>query len=117
MTNQDAFNIVWEHFVVKGNPPSRSELYGCAYRGENGERCAAGLLIPDEKYTPKMEGFTVYEGFVFDALPGGLDVRFIGALQNAHDDADPKTFREDVRESLEGVASRYGLEIPAEASA
>lgn len=34
---------------------SYGERMGCAYRGNNGKKCAAGLLIPDEKYEPEFE--------------------------------------------------------------
>jgi len=32
----------------------------CAYRGRGGERCAIGMLIPDDLYSPDMEGQNVY---------------------------------------------------------
>lgn len=59
---QEIVNIVWEHFVINNNPRSvlprvPAYLPGKipAYRGENGAKCAAGLLIPDEEYRPSME--------------------------------------------------------------
>lgn len=31
----------------------------CVYRDEDGNKCAIGCLIPDELYTPEVEGMTV----------------------------------------------------------
>ena len=28
----------------------------CSYRGSNGDKCAVGFLIPDDRYTPEIEG-------------------------------------------------------------
>lgn len=32
-----------------------SYCWRCAYRGEQNSMCGAGVLIPDEKYNPKMD--------------------------------------------------------------
>lgn len=33
-----------------------SGVNNCAYRGDEGTKCAVGLFIPDELYSPTMEG-------------------------------------------------------------
>jgi len=60
-TAQDAFNAVWDWFVVQGRPASIAQLAEgcrptCAYRGDGGARCAAGVLLDDRDYAPHIEG-------------------------------------------------------------
>lgn len=135
MNHQEIFDKVWDHFIVKRNPPSlaedtealRSGAVQCLYRGPNGERCAIGLLIPDEVYTPNMEKASI--GDLIDSgtshIPGeeraklfdlfdGVDFEFLADIQNAHDDQlrylyDPDTFHVRMAENLRFVAHRWGL--------
>lgn len=54
MTPQETFNIVKEHLLKQQcRALGRG---GCAYRGAEGRKCAIGCLIPDDKYTPDLEG-------------------------------------------------------------
>ena len=58
MTNQEAFNKVWDHFIVKKGPPSIAwdgEAHRCFYRMGNGAKCAVGVLISDDGYRAEME--------------------------------------------------------------
>ena len=117
MTNQEAFDKVWEHFVVNGGPFSRSDnAGGCAYRGDGGARCAMGVLIPDEMYSTDMEGTrasSVIEKF--PALKGLVDGRFADKLQGCHDDTSTPNFRNDIESNLRDLAEIYKLAIPAAA--
>lgn len=60
----------------------------CAYRGEAGRACAVGVFIPDDLYTPEMEG-TAVEGIflkwpnIIQAMP--LPLRGLIRLQRFHD--------------------------------
>lgn len=51
---QDAFNRIWQHFVIEKNPPSVREHSiikpntVCLYRAPNGNGCAVGCMMPDE---------------------------------------------------------------------
>lgn len=50
ITLQEIFNNAWEHFIVKGSPPSVEFVGGvrmCKYRGVNNNCCAIGLSLPD----------------------------------------------------------------------
>ena len=74
--------------------PIKEESFECAYRGENGTKCAAGCLIEDEKYDNSMEGrawfiedwnaATVTDKFNITHSHGAL----IRSLQIIHDDAE-----------------------------
>lgn len=67
----------------------------CAYRTESGLKCAAGHLIPDEKYYSELEGNSIYDPESFrDGESGvkclvchelGHDQSLVSRLQNAHD--------------------------------
>jgi hypothetical protein len=65
----------------------------CAYRGPNGMKCAAGHLIPDEQYSPKMEGWSVscftseMKDNPFHNIPDIMNQpQFVRKLQEIHDD-------------------------------
>jgi hypothetical protein len=59
MTKQEALDAVWKWFVVGGGQKSENLMGTCLYRGLNGARCAAGVLIPDKMYSSRMEGSTI----------------------------------------------------------
>lgn len=114
-TQQQIFDHVWDHFIVKGNPRSVDEedSQSCMYRGPNGRRCAAGLFIPDDKYDEDFEGRAISD------VEGELDLgwsqsqlRALTELQAAHDNpacADRTFFADLLR-----YRGRYlDLEVPA----
>ena len=105
MTNQEAFNKVWDYFVTKRNPPAVevNAVTGdsvCRYRSAVGP-CAVGVLIPDEGYSEWFECNPVHtvlsmvrnrhEGLTDDQAEkmkealGGLSPRFLQNLQSRHD--------------------------------
>jgi hypothetical protein len=62
---QEIFDIVAEHLMKQGMPAVRDDVPDwrkpsgaspCAYRSPDGLRCAVGVFIPDELYTPDLEG-------------------------------------------------------------
>lgn len=61
---------------------------GCAYRADDGCKCAIGFHIPDDKYKPEMEGLTV--GGLIKTYPELQDImpeniRLAIDLQHLHD--------------------------------
>ncbi len=74
-----------ERSLNKGSDPS----VNCAYRGQNGRKCAFGLLIPDDCYAKTMEGKhagAVIENFKLQAVvPEGLDKSNLLDIQSIHD--------------------------------
>ena len=82
-TLQEVFNIVSTHLLTQGQM-SLNTNGDCAYRGENGLMCAAGILIPDEAYRPGME--TLRWSTLIDRKL--IENKFrdeINDLQNIHD--------------------------------
>lgn len=57
-TFQEVFDIVSKH-LLKQKVKSAAKIHPvknmCKYRGPNGLKCAAGILIPDEEYTQDMD--------------------------------------------------------------
>lgn len=122
MTMQKIFDKVYVHLIKQGAKsmrglPSCPDLPVCAYRGYNGTSCAVGCLIPDEAYTPEMEGVGVRSGSVAcllmraGVLADPYDDRtlsFLGDLQGIHDGCPVPTWEGQ----LSRVASKYRLTVP-----
>jgi hypothetical protein len=107
-TAQEVFDIVAVHMLRQNKRSicriNRKSYIGCAYRGDNGLKCAAGCLIPDEIYNHH-----------FESIPWRLLVdnhdfphnhaRLITKLQYIHDHYDPKNWRNQLLD----VAFCYSL--------
>jgi len=110
MTRQEIFTKVATHLLTQ-NAQSRDGL-GCAYRGEEGRMCAAGCLIPDELYTPGLEGASALDAKLVDVWKqlgiSKLDQCFIKVLQVLHD-AKPV---EEWRDGLKKLAKAHKLKFP-----
>lgn len=102
MDKQEAFNTVVAGLLNQGRKSVNA--YGdCMYRGDYGCKCAAGHLIPDDKYDSKVEGYGIplvfrksYPKSVCDLLLNavGISTReeavFVRDLQRVHDKEDVK---------------------------
>lgn len=78
---------------------------GCKYRGDNGTKCAIGFLIPDEIYTPRLEGYTNARDLIAKLCYSELkDVIYdlLDDLQTLHD-SGIKSWRE----GLLDIALKY----------
>ena len=127
MSLQETFTTVATHLLTQRRR-SIARLAGqaipsCAYRGEEGLRCAVGCLIPDEEYRPEFEGcklFSIPLDPVMDApmhssrclqqilLREGHDLGLLVELQAVHDRVRPDNWAM----ALSDVASRFGLQMP-----
>ena len=126
MTKQEAFDEVWNYFVVEGNPQAKGENGFCRYRTKDGCRCAAGVLIRDEEYNPLFENKTIETILrnncrsefktpqsLIDRL--GEILHFVGHLQGAHDSFDETsdvTFQVWMFKRLCRIADDESLAIP-----
>lgn len=109
---QEVFSKVATHLLAQ----KRISTLGrkCAYRGWDGLKCAVGCLIDDAHYKPVLEGHTVRDGELVQALvksgvpivPHMLDM--LNRLQNLHDTTRPAAWAT----SLQKLAAKYGLEMP-----
>lgn len=111
MTAQEVFDKVMQGLAAQGFERSMNTLTNsCAYRGDEGRKCAAGLLIPDAEYAAEFEGrrFNVVigaAGSVIDILQDE-HLELILALQSAHDAGTSPT---EMVENVRDVAVKYGL--------
>ena len=62
-SHQEIFDMIvaYAETMTQASVIRENEGVYCAYRGENGNKCLIGKLIPDELYSKDMEGNTVYE--------------------------------------------------------
>lgn len=90
MTNQETFDTVVEHLLRQGGPSMLPSKKTCAYRGENGRKCAAGILI----------------GPIIRRQ--GHDTVLVRDLQSAHD-ASAENWNEKIKAELIEVANHHGL--------
>lgn len=113
MTDQETFDTVVRHLHRQGKPAV--DAFGnCVYRAPDGCRCAAGCLIPDDKYRESMEHCSADADQVGGVLLSeGHDPRLARHLQFlVHDDlenwGDGGLNARGV-ERLRHLAVRYGL--------
>ena len=124
MTQQEAFNKNWQHFVVNKQPASYDIKVGaCLYRGPNNTKCGVGLLIEDKDYNSEWEEGPTGQGYGVRYLSGNnllpaylkdISLDFLASLQGAHDRAAMKRddFTDDIEVNLRELAAEYLLTIP-----
>lgn len=99
ISRQETYDAVVDHLRKQGCksmvPHLGNQLPAqcCRYRGPGGTKCAAGALIPDDKYSPEMEGESLFVPPMEDelGLAGrvlkelGHDLDLLSQLQYVHD--------------------------------
>lgn len=107
MTPQEIFDTVSAHLLKQGCK-SLFQGVSCQYRNTEGLKCAVGILIPDERYDPLMEGS-------LDTLLSWPALSFLcehkellRRLQRIHDDSDPKNWKHE----LISLAENYSFHKP-----
>ena len=94
-TAQQVFDQVAAH-LLKQNKTSETGPY-CAYRSEDGLKCAAGCLIGEDEYDEDaMEGQNWLALTAKDLAPHHHE-GLIHALQFIHDNKDPEEWRASLR--------------------
>lgn len=113
-SKQEVFDRVVTHLAQQGEPAlcmllqgDETEEYSCAYRTPDGKMCAAGCLIPDEKYKPEFENATFSGVLLSSTLTCDPDlVDFIENLQMAH---DARVSLHQLQSELRHIANGYGI--------
>ena len=90
-TAQDVFNQVARHLLRQDEKSIRPN--GCAYRGEEGLKCAAGCLIGDDEYDPSLEG-KLWVSLVNDRKVCSNHSYLIEKLQVVHDSQPPECWKD-----------------------
>lgn len=87
-TKQSIFNAVWDWFIVQGHPrcTESDNSLRCLYRRSDGNRCAFGVILPDELYRPEFE--TKDCSFILEKLEkdGGVAKEWVDNLKQIGDD-------------------------------
>lgn len=115
MDKHQIFETVARHLFKQGHKAveRKGGMSQCRYRAAGGrDKCAFGVLIPDEKYDPAMEGKPACE-VINRYLPEFKRQEYlINTLQMVHDCHPTKTFnRNKLKDALKDVAKRF--RIPA----
>lgn len=112
MTEQEIFDKVVAHARKQGcksRAIKDSGFWRCLYRGPNGTMCFAGVLIPDEDYCEKMEGYAancdVVANYFFKRGFTEPQIVLIRNLQEIHDDVDVDSWEH----SFVRTAKEYNL--------
>lgn len=86
-----AYNLLKQNQVSKIVYPGDHRSF-CAYRGDNGNKCAAGWLMSDDEYKPEFEQHSwltlSYRKIVPDA-----HLRLVRSLQDIHDGTPPRKWK------------------------
>lgn len=111
------FETVSAHLLSQ-NAVSEDGTGTCRLRGDNGRRCAIGVLVMDEFYNEQLEGlgFAYYKADQDGPLPqalarSGIDahdpliVSLLNELEEIHDAGDTARWEEQLR----GLGQEYGL--------
>jgi len=110
MRPQEAFDTVWNGMIAQGKPSINGQGC-CMYRGPDGAKCAAGMLIPDEEYSSAFEGkLAMYVPYVQENLP----IELVLDMQKAHDSAALRmpAFMAYFQKYMRAVAVKHGLTVP-----
>lgn len=95
-TQQEIFDKVMRHLLTQGERSVDREGH-CAYRGDNGKKCAIGCLISDDAYNPDIEGRGIsslevkaalrYSGYDYLASLSRTDTKaeLLSSLRRMHD--------------------------------
>lgn len=110
MTQQETFDIVTSKLTEQGcksiSDVGDAGEFICAYRGNRGTRCAAGWLIPNDKYTSAMEGQPAQYYIVARVITDeGHNIDLVSELQRVHDICDVEAWPG----AFMGVAADFGL--------
>lgn len=117
MTAQELFNQAYLGVLAQDGPSRLPSSSMCAYRGPEGRKCALGLIITDEEYSPAMEGWGAYRLDDRGLLPERLrpHLPLLARMQDAHDSYSDHTddqFRQDFQQEMKEIADDFQLEVP-----
>lgn len=119
LTRQEAFNTALAGLRQQGRPSGGSG--GCFYRSPDGCKCAIGWLIPDDKYSPDLEGCSAESADVIAAMGGdSQESHFYYDMQGSiHDHLTVKdgNFRDNLELRAKDFAYRWRLVYPMPANA
>lgn len=125
-SKQKAFDIVWDHFIVKKSPPGMAPNGShCEYKTKDGCMCAVGVLLTDPELKEIEQAGHMRtsiltleeEGLLRGPLSKPFTV-FLADLQHHHDTTSSSAdFHSCLKERLVKLADEYKLRVPKPVSA
>lgn len=119
LTKQEMFDIFVPAIIKQGRKSMRNTVSTwCAYRSHDGLKCAVGMLIPDELYTPEWERkslSSIVEELFFSGPDSGdwaeadTIIGFLEQAQQCHDLAADCEFVSDYIRRSKELARRHNL--------
>lgn len=130
LTNQEAFNIMVRH-LRRQHHKCFGDNGECAYRGNDGDMCAVGVIIPNKMYDKSFEGSRILDLLTHDSYDddcmyyklsikakikikqlkkflSNVDVNMLIDMQLIHDCERVGSWDR----YFEKVAVQYGLQLP-----
>ena len=104
-TLQEIFDKIATHLLTQ-NKKSYLNGWFCAYRGDNGLKCAAGILIPDDEYKPEMEKKR-WSVLIDEILVENKFANEISLLQSIHDNRSVTKWYDE----LINFAQKHNLQV------
>lgn len=106
---QEIFNEIATHLLKQNAKSALNDEWGtCAYRGEDNMRCAAGCIIPDNKYDFDWENHLVTEIGWFLTNFAKDQLAVIKGCQTIHDSHPVSNWDFELRV----FAENHGLTFP-----
>ena len=133
MKQQEIFDAASAHLMGMDGPSLDMDGDACVYRGydddcyPNGQKCAVGLFIADEHYSPDLEGSGMSNQLVAESVAKSWDqdvlrpdqLLLLHDLQTAHDETSRgEEWPNSIVDALDKVADKHHLRFdPKGASA
>lgn len=112
MTAQQVFDIVAMHLLTQMQQSTSGKFEApCLYRGPNGLKCAAGVLIGDDEYCEDMEHHSWNE-LVKHGLAPITHEALIHTLQGIHDCVPPDAWYNQLKNTAEDLGLEFNHEEP-----
>lgn len=112
MNAQEVFDIVVNGLRAQKYERSMDDKgVVCSYRGTNNRKCAAGFILPDEKYNVGLEGGGVDGSCypVFVGIVGKDNINLLAELQRIHDCSRGVDNKELWEDKWSDIARQYNL--------
>jgi len=111
--NQFIFDTVSKHLLIQNAISMDGD--SCRYRSDSGLKCAIGILIKDEYYSPELEGNDIGDDIVNIAIIKSLNIKqyssvtenILFELQQIHDMYSTCSWPKE----LKRIAEEFGLKL------
>lgn len=112
VTKQQVFDTVAKHLLTQMQQSTSGKFETpCLYRGPNGLKCAAGVLIGDDEYCEEME-LNSWNELVKHGLVPNEHKNLIHTLQGIHDCVPPDAWHNQLKNTAKDLGLEFNHEEP-----